>query len=157
VSEVKGEVRRKPKTKQEIFWADFVRYHIDSEAYLFSAIDGPWQVALRLKGSLMNRPMSELNASLEDYIEAAYFLGEAAGLTEALKLLHDSGLINGLIEQPKVLARLQRLAFEAYWLTLRLDRTRIRRNERLYQKAANLRYVAYRLFEKAVKAVKAKR
>jgi len=147
----------KKKTKQEIFWSDFVRYHIDSEAYLFSAIDGPWQVVLRLKGSLMNRPMGELNAGLEDYIEAAYFLGEAAGFAEALKLLHDSGLINGLIEQPKVLARLQKLGFEAYWLTLRLDRSKIRRNERLYQKAANLRYVAYRLFEKAVKAVKAKR
>jgi len=147
----------KKKTKQEVFLNDFVRYRIVPEAFLFSATTGPWQVVLRLKGSLMNRPMGELNANLEDYIEAAYFLGEAAGFAEALELLHNSGLINGLIEQPKFLARLQKLGFEAYWLTLRLDRSKIRRNERLYLKAARLSYVAYRLFVKAIKAVKAKR
>jgi hypothetical protein len=154
---VKAVVKREPKTKQEIFWTDFVRYHVVPEAYLVSATTGPWQVTLRLKGSLMNRPISELNGKLEDYLEAAYFLGEAAGFSEALELLHNSGLVNGLIEQPKVLARLQKLAFEAYWLTLRLDRSKLRRNERLAQKAAKLSYIAYRLFEKALKAAKAER
>jgi len=55
------------------------------------------------------------------------------------------------------LARLQRLGFELYWLSLRLERTRIRRNESLAQKAAKLSYTLYRLFERALKAACAQR
>jgi len=50
------------------------------------------------------------------------------------------------------LARLQKLAFELYWLTLRLEKTKIRRNESLAQKTAKLSYRLYRLFERALKA-----
>jgi len=147
----------KEKTKQEIFWTDFVRYHVDANSYLFSAAAEPWQVVIRLKGSLTDTSMNMFNDRLEDYLEAAYLLGEAAGFSEALRLLYELGLAKDYLERPKVLARLQKLAFELYWLTLRLDRTKIRRNESLAQKTAGLAYAFYRLFEKALKAAKAKR
>ena len=154
---VKGVVKREPKTKQEIFWTDFVRYYVSTDSYLSSAAIDPWQIVLRLRGSLINRPVSELNGSLEDYLEAAYHLGEVAGFTEALRLLYELGLVKDYLELPKTSERLQKLAFELYWLSLRLEKTRIRRNERLAQKAAKLNYAFYRLFEKALKAACARR
>ena len=154
---VKGIVRREPKTKQEVFWSDFVPYYIGTGPYLSSAAIDPWQIVLRLRGSLINRPVSELNDRLEDYLEAAYHLGEVAGFTEALRLLYELGLAKDYLELPKTSERLQKLAFELYWLSLRLEKTRIRRNERLAQKAAKLNYAFYRLFEKALKAACARR
>jgi hypothetical protein len=154
---VKGVVKREPKTKQEVFWTDFVAYQVDTGSYLSSAAIGPWQVVLRLRGSLINRPISELSDRLEDYLEAAYNLGEVAGFTEALRLLYELGLGKDYLERPRTSEKLQKLAFELYWLTLRLEKTKIRRNERLAQKAAKLNYGFYRLFEKALKAACAHR
>jgi len=154
---VKGVVKREPKTKQEIFWTDFVPYYVGTGPYLSSAAMDPWRIVLRLRGSLINRPVSELNGSLEDYLEAAYSLGEIAGFTEALRLLYELGLGKDYLERPKTSERLQKLAFELYWLSLRLERTKLRRNESLAQKAAKLNYGFYRLFEKALKAACAHR
>jgi len=154
---VKGVVKREPKTKREIFWSDFVPYHDDFKSLSFEASAEPWQVVLRLRGSLINRPVSELNGSLEDYLEAAYSLGEIAGYAVALEELYDLGLAKDFLERPKNLAKLQKLAFELYWVALRLERTRIRRNESLAQKTAKLSYALYRLFEKALKAACAQR
>jgi hypothetical protein len=154
---VKGVVKREPKTKQEIFWTDFVRYHVSTDSYLSTSAIEPWQIVLRLRGSLINRPISELNDRLEDYLEAAYSLGEVAGFTEALRLLYELGLAKDYLELPRTSERLQRLAFELYWLTLRIERTKIRRNESLAQKAAKLNYGFYRLFERALKAACAHR
>jgi len=149
---VKGVVKREPKTKQEVFWSDFVPYHNDFKSLSFEASAEPWQIVLRLRGSLINRPVSELNGSLEDYLEAAYSLGEIAGYAVALEELYDLGLAKDFLERPKNLARLQKLAFELYWLTLRLEKARIRRNESLAQRTARLSYTLYRLFERALKA-----
>jgi len=149
---VKGVVKREPKTKQEIFWSDFVPYYVSTDSYLSSAAIDPWQIVLRLRGSLINRPISELNDRLEDYLEAAYNLGEVAGFTEALKLIYELGLAKDFLEQPKTSEKLRKLGFELYWLTLRLEGTKIRRNESLAQKTANLSYAFYRLFERALKA-----
>jgi len=154
---VKGVLKREPKTKQEIFWTDFVRYYVSTDSYLSSAAIDPWQIVLRLRGSLINRPISELNDRLEDYLEAAYNLGEVAGFTEALRLLYELGLGKDYLERPKVSERLQKLAFELYWLFLRIERTKLRRNERLAQKAAKLNYGFYRLFERALKAACARK
>jgi len=154
---IKGVVRREPKTKREIFWTDFIPYNNDFKSLSFEASAEPWQIVLRLRDSLINRPVSELNGSLEDYLEAAYSLGEIAGYAVALEELYDLGLAKDFLERPKNLARLQKLAFELYWLTLRLERTRIRRNESLAQKTAKLSYTLYRLFEKALKAACAQR
>jgi len=154
---VKGVIKREPKTKQEIFWSDFVPYNSDFKSLSFTASAEPWQVVLRLRDSLINRPVSELNGSLEDYLEAAYSLGEIAGYAVALEELYDLGLAKDFLERPKNLARLQRLAFELYWLTLRLEKTRIRRNESLAQKTAKLSYTLYRLFERTLKAACAQR
>jgi len=150
-------VKREPKTKQEIFWTDFVPYNVDTGAYLYSAAMDPWQIVLRLRGSLINRPVSELNDRLEDYLEAAYNLGEIAGFGEALRLLYELGLAKDYLERPKTSERLQKLAFELYWLALRIERTKLRRNESLAQKAAKLNYSFYRLFERALKAACAHR
>jgi len=149
---VKGVVKREPKTKQEIFWTDFVPYYVGTGPYLSSAAMDPWRIVLRLRGSLINRPVSELNGSLEDYLEAAYSLGEIAGFTEALRLLYELGLAKDYLERPKTSERLQKLAFELYWLFLRVEDTKIRRNESLAQKTAKLNYSFYRLFERALKA-----
>jgi len=154
---VKGVVKREPKTKQEIFWTDFVPYYVGTGPYLSSAAMDPWRIVLRLRGSLINRPVSELNDRLEDYLEAAYSLGEIAGFTEALRLLYELGLGKDYLERPKTSERLQKLAFELYWLSLRLERTKLRRNERLAQKAAKLNYSFYRLFERALKAACARK
>jgi len=154
---VKGVVKREPKTKQEIFWTDFVPYYVGTGPYLSSAAMDPWRIVLRLRGSLINRPVSELNDRLEDYLEAAYSLGEIAGFTEALRLLYELGLGKDYLERPKTSERLQKLAFELYWISLRLERTKLRRNERLAQKAAKLNYSFYRLFERALKAACAHR
>jgi len=149
------EVVVKKKTKTEVFWSDFIPYHGDFKSLSFTASAEPWQVVLRLRDSLINRPVSELNDSLEDYLEAAYSLGEIAGYAVVLEELYNLGLAKDFLERPKNLARLQKLAFELYWLTLRLERTRIRRNESLAQKTAKLSYALYRLFERALKAAKA--
>jgi hypothetical protein len=154
---VKGVVKREPKTKQEIFWSDFVPYHDDFKSLSFEASAEPWQIVLRLRGSLINRPVSELNDRLEDYLEAAYNLGKIAGFGEALRLLYELGLAKDYLERPKTSERLQKLAFELYWVALRLERTRIRRNESLAQKTAKLSYALYRLFEKALKAACARK
>jgi hypothetical protein len=154
---IKGVVKREPKTKQEIFWSDFVPYHDDFKSLSFEASAEPWQIVLRLRGSLINRPVSELNDRLEDYLEAAYNLGKIAGFGEALRLLYELGLAKDYLERPKTSERLQKLAFELYWVALRLERTRIRRNESLAQKTAKLSYALYRLFEKALKAACARK
>ena len=154
---VKGVVRREPKTKQEIFWTDFIPYHGDFKSLSFEASAGPWQIVLRLRDSLINRPVSELNGSLEDYLEAAYSLGEIAGYAVALEELYNLGLAKDYLERPKTSERLQKLAFELYWISLRLERTKIRRNESLAQKTAKLNYSFYRLFERALKAACAHR
>lgn len=150
-----AETVTKKKTKAEVFWSDFVPYSNDFKSLSFTASAEPWQVVLRLRDSLINRPVGELNDSLEDYLEAAYSLGEIAGYAVALEELYDLGLAKDFLERPKTLAKLQKLAFELYWLTLRLERTKIRRNESLAQRTANLSYALYRLFERALKAAKA--
>ena len=155
MSEVKSEVRREVKTKQEIFWSDFVRYHGGTDSYLFTAAAEPWQVVLRLRGSLINRSVSELSDRLEDYLEAAYSLGEISGFATALKLVYDLGLAKDYLERPKVFDRLQKLAFGLFWLTLRLEKSKLRSNESLAQKTAKLSYAFYRLVERALKAGKA--
>ena len=142
----------KKKTKAEVFWSDFIPYSNDFKSLSFTASAEPWQVVLRLRDNLINRPVSELNGSLEDYLEAAYSLGEIAGFAVALEELYDLGLAKDFLERPKNLAKLQKLAFELYWLTLRLEKTRIRRNESLAQRSAKLSYALYRLFEKSLKA-----
>jgi len=152
-----AEAVTKRKTKAEVFWSDFVPYSNDFKSLSFTASAEPWQVVLRLRDNLINRPVSELNGSLEDYLEAAYSLGEIAAYAVVLEELYNLGLAKDFLERPKNLARLQRLAFELYWLTLRLEKTRIRRNESLAQKTAKLSYTLYRLFERTLKAACAQR
>jgi hypothetical protein len=133
----------------------FVRYHEGVDSFIFSAGADSWQALLRLRGSLVDTPLDALNDKLEDYLEAAFNLGEVSGLVAALKLIYDLGLAKDYLERPKTLTRLQKSAFELFWLVERLDRTKIRRNESLAQKTARLSYSFYRLFEKALKAAKA--
>jgi len=142
-------------TKQRLFSDFFVRYHPDFKASDFAAAAGPWQIVLRLRDGLINMPMSELKDKLEDYLEAAYNLGEVSGFAEALALAYDLNLAKDYLERPEVLSKLQRLAFELYWLSLRLEKMKLRRNESLAQKTAKLSYAAYRLIERALKAAKA--
>jgi hypothetical protein len=154
---VKGVVKREPKTKQEVFLSDFVPYHGDFKSLSFAASAEPWQSVIRLRDNLFGAPIEALRDKLEDYLEAAYSLGEIAGYAVALEELYNLGLAKDFLERPKTLAKLQKLAFELYWLTLRLERTKIRRNESLAQKAAKLSYTFYRLFERALKAACARR
>jgi hypothetical protein len=145
----------KKKTKAEAL-SEYLFWFCGNGGPLCGAADiESWQALLRLKGSFINRPVSELNGRLDDYLEAAYHLGEIRGFFEALKLLYELGLAKDYLERPKVSERLQKLAFELYWLTLRLERTKIRRNESLAQKTADLSYGFYWLFERALKAAKA--
>jgi hypothetical protein len=145
------------KTRQELFTGFFVRYHSGPDSFVLSAGTEAWQSLIRLRGSFIETPMSTISDKLEDYLEAAYNLGEISGFAAALKLIYDSGLAKDYLEQPKAFERLQKLAFELYWLSLRLDGTKLRRNESLAQKTAKLSYAFYRLFERALKAAKAQR
>jgi hypothetical protein len=143
------------KGKQELFTDFFVRYHNEFGAACSAAATESWQSIITLRGSLVNVPLSALNDKLEDYLEAAYNLGKIAAYAEVLKELYGLELANDYLNRPKVLVRLQKLAFELYWLSLRLEKSRLRRNESLAQKAARLDYAFYRITLRALKAAKA--
>jgi len=113
-----------------------------------------WQALIRLRGSFVNVPLSALNDKLEDYLEAAYNLGKIAAYAEVLKELYGLESVNDYLNRPKVSVRLQKLAFELYWLSLRLEKSRLRRNESLAQKTAKLGYAFYSITLRALKAAK---
>jgi len=142
------------KTKAEVF-SEYLFWFCGNQGPFCGAADiESWQALIRLRGSLTNVPLNALKDKLEDYLEAAYHLGEVRGFFEALKLIYELGLAKDFLEQPKTSEKLRKLGFGLYWLTLRLEGTRIRRNESLAQKTAELSYVAYRLFERALKTAK---
>jgi hypothetical protein len=143
------------RAKQRLFSDYFVRYHDGFESLNFAAGADSWQALIRLRGNLIDMPIDALKDRLEDYLEAAYHLGEISGFTTALELAYKLGLAKDYLERPKVLTRLQKLAFEVYWLVERLEKTKIRRNESLAQKTAKLSYSFYRLVQRALKAAKA--
>lgn len=115
-----------------------------------------WQALIRLRGSFVNVPLDTLNDKLEDYLEAAYNLGKIAAYAEVLKELYGLESANDYLNRPKVSVRLQKLAFELYWLSLRLEKSRLRRNESLAQKTARLSYAFYNITLRALKAAKAR-
>jgi hypothetical protein len=145
----------KKKTKAEALSEYLFWFCGNGDPFCAAADIESWHALILLRGSLTNVPLGALKDRLEDYLEAAYFLGEIRGFFEALKLIYDFGPAKDFLERPKTLAKLQKLGFELYWLTLRLERTKIRRNESLAQKTADLSYTLYRLFERALKAAKA--
>ncbi len=150
-----AEAVTKKKTKAEVY-SEYLFWFCGNGGPFCGAADiESWHALIRLRGSLTSVPLNALKDRLEDYLEAAYYLGEIRGLFEALKLIYDLGLAKDFLEQPKTSERLQKLDFGLYWLSLRLERTKLRRNESLAQKTAKLSYGFYRLFEKALKAAKA--
>jgi hypothetical protein len=156
VSPKGAEAVTEKKTKAEAF-SEYLFWFCGNQSPFCGAADiESWQALIRLRGSLTNVSLDTLKDKLEDYLEAAYHLGEIRGFFEALKLIYDLGLAKDFLEQPKTLTKLQKLGFGLYWLTLRLERSRIRRNESLAQRTAKLSYAFYRLFERALKAAKAK-
>jgi hypothetical protein len=143
--------------KEKVFSEQFVKYHGDFGALYYTMNMGPWETVLMLRSDFDHVPVGQIYAAVDEFLVAAYHLGAISGFAEALNALYDMGLLKDYLDNPKTIAKLQRLAFEIYWLENQLEKPGLRGTKHLNTRAAKLDSKLFKFMVRALEAAKHKR
>jgi len=147
----------KELTKEKVFTEQFVKYHGSFNALHYTMDMEPWHMILMLRSDFDYVPVGQIYDMADKFLVAAYHLGEISGLAGALGVLYDMGLLNDYLDNPETVKRLQKLAFELYWLELQLEKPGLRGTRHLTTKTAKINGKLFKFMVRALKAAKAGR
>ena len=144
-------------TKEKVFSEQFVKYHGDFGPLHYTLNMGSWHVLLMLRSDFDYVSVGQIYDMVDKFLEAAYHLGAVSGFAEALSVLYDMGLLKDYLDNPETIKRLQKLAFELYWLELQLEKPGLKGTKHISSRAAKLDGKLFKFMVKALKAAKAGR
>jgi hypothetical protein len=144
-------------TKEKVFSEQFIKYHGDFGALYYTMNMGPWDMTLMLRSDFDHVPVGQIYAAIDEFLAAAYHLGAVSGFAEALNALYNMGLLKDYLDNPKTVAKLQRLVFEIYWLEQQLEKPGLSGTKHLSTRAAKLDSKLFKFMVRALEAAKAKR